>query len=358
MGGMVCMIQPRIIIVDTDVNYVIPLQFKFVQEFFGQVELEIITEPVYFNELFSRPQKAEILIVEESLYDDALQKHNISNIFVMSEKPNLEESQQQNIIHLFKYTSIKEIFNEIVGKSGSALNVENKEENETKIVVVTSATGNVGKTTVAMGLSTCLEKHYKRVLYINASRMQSFQYILDNHTPISSSDIYAKLTNPDEQVYLDIKHIIRKEIFSYLPSFKAALLSLGISFSIYEKIALSAQKSKDYDYIVIDAESAFDEEKTRLLDIADKVIVVTGQCINEVEATNTFVSNISGVDSEKYFFVCNDFFKNNYNALIATERNVKYDVNEYVEHFDINGVLKCDELSENVDIRKIAFGVM
>lgn len=350
--------QPRIIIADRDINYVIPLQFKFIQEFFGKVELEIITDSLYFNDLFSGPQKAEVLIVEEALYNDSLLKHNISNIFIMSEDSDVEGVSVQNIKRLFKYTSIKEIFNEIVGKSGSVFNIENKGETETKIIVVTSANGNVGKTAIAMGLSACLEKHYKQVLYINASRMQSFQYILDNHTSISSSDIYTKVINPHEQIYAEMKHVIRKEKFSYLPSFKAALISLGIDFSIYEKIAMSAKKSKDFDYIIIDAESTFDEDKMRLLDIADRVILVTNQTVNGVEATNTFVANINEVNSEKYFFVCNDFDKDNYNALVSGERNNKFEIDEYVEHVRINGVLKCNELSENADIRKITFGVM
>lgn len=46
--------RPRIIIADTDSNYIVPLQLKFAEEFFDKVDLEIITDPAYFSELFRR----------------------------------------------------------------------------------------------------------------------------------------------------------------------------------------------------------------------------------------------------------------------------------------------------------------
>lgn len=44
----------------TDTSYIIPLQLKFVEEFFEKIDLEIISDKGYFNELFSTPQKADI----------------------------------------------------------------------------------------------------------------------------------------------------------------------------------------------------------------------------------------------------------------------------------------------------------
>ena len=208
---------------------------------------------------------------------------------------------------------------------------------------------------MAMGVAACLAQNYKRVLYINAARLQNFQYLLDNTTVISSPDVYGKLTNPTDRIYDDIKHVIRKEIFSYLPEFKAALMSLGVNFSIYEKIAISAKNSGDFDYIVIDVESAFDEKTTRLIDIADKTIIVMNQSLSGVYATNSLVANINGANTEKFIYVCNKFDGDKFNALISPEITIKYSVNEYIENYHNNEKLKCDELSSKNEIRKVAF---
>ncbi len=349
------MAKPRIIIADTDVNYIISLQLKFVEEFFERVELEIITDEDYFNELFSSPQNAGILIVSEGLYKQSVQRHNISHIFLMTEQKEEDQTADLRVDCIYKYTSTKEIFNEITGKSADVLNIKREDKQETEVVVFYSASGGTGKTTLAMGVAASLAKKYKRVLYINAERLQSFSHFLENKAVITESGVYSKLTNPDDNVFNEIKHVLRKEIFNYLPPFKAALMSLGLKFSVYEKIALSARKSGDYDFIVIDTDIAFDEEKAALLNLADKVVIVTKQTKAAVSSTNLLVSNVNGINSDKYIFVCNDFDKQTSNALISPNNALKFAISDYVEHFKYFDSMKPEDLSNESSIQKTAF---
>lgn len=352
------MARPRVIIADMEENYIAPLQLKFATIFFDSIDLEIITDKEYFAELFSRPQKAEVLIVSEEFYDASLQRHNVENIFLMMEQQEEEQTGDLNVVKLYKYTSIKEIFNEITSRSAEALNINKKQKQETQIIVVTSAMGGAGKTTVAMGISACLTKNYKKVLYINASRLQAFQYMFDNKASITTPDVYARVANPSETIYKDLRHVIRNELFSYLPPFKAPLMSLGIDASIYGKVALSAKKSGDYDYIVIDAENAFDEKLAKLLDIADKVIIVTNQTLKAVHYTNQFVSNINGINSDKYIFVCNDFEKEKSNALVRSDVSLKFSVGDYIDHikdYELKGIA---DYTNEAGIQKITFLIL
>lgn len=352
------MSKPRIIIADTDINYIIPLQLKFIEEFFGKIDLEIITDKSYFAELFSSPQTADILIVSEDLYDTSLQRHNISNCFVMMEQYEEGMTDELNINRLSKYTSVQKIFNEITAKSLGLSNIESDAKRKTQIILVYSACGGVGRTTVAMGISTCLTKNYKKVLYINADRLQTFQRMLENQSAISSVELYTKLAVNNKNVYKDLKHVIRKEIFSYLPPFKAALMSLGVSYEIYETIAVSAKVTDEYDYIVIDADTTFDEGKASLLNIADKVIIITEQSNTSVYSTNLLVSNINCTNSDKYIFVCNKFDKNNSNAAISSDKKANFVVNEYINKISDCENKSCEELSRESGIQKTAFLIL
>jgi len=352
------MARPRIIIADTDVGYIIPLQLKFVVEFFEKVDIEIITSANYFKELFSTPQKVDVLVISEELYSSAVLRHNITNIFLMTEQYEEDETHELKVNRIYKYTSIKEIFNEIIGKSASMLIGMDSVKKDTQVVLVYSACGGVGKTTLALGMSACLTKNYKRVLYLNASRLQTFQRMLGNSSPITTADVYAKLGKAGEGIYNDIKHVIRKELFSYLPPFKAALMSLGMEYSIYENIILSAKKSTDYDYIIVDADTTFDEAKAELINLSDKVIIVTTQTVASVYSTNMLVSNINGANSEKYIFVCNDFDKSKDNALISPEITLKFAVQDYIDHIDHYDRLNCETLASSGGIQKTAFLVM
>ena len=349
------MARPRIIIVDTDINYIVPLQLKFVEEFFEKIDIEIISDREYFNELFSSPQRADILIISDEMYDSSMQRHNISHIFVMNEQYEEDQTTDLKVNHIFKYTSIKEIFNEITGKSADVLKLDKSAKQETQVVMFYSASGGTGKTTVSMGVSASLTKNYKRVLYINVAHLQVFQHMLENQSVVTAADVYERLASAGENIYSDIKHVIRKELFSYLPPFKAALMSLGINYSIFEKIIISAKKSGEYDFIVVDADITFDEDKADLLNIADKVIVVVKQTMASVMATNILVSNINGANTDKYIFVCNNFDKDKDNALISPSVSLDFSVSDYIDHFVNYENVKPDDLSKENSVQRTAF---
>lgn len=352
------MIKPRIIIADEDAKYIIPLQYKFISDYFNKIELEVITDRLYFERLFLSPQSVDILVVSEELYDLSLQKHDVNYVFILSESKNESESGVRNTIRLYKYTNIKEVFTKIVGKSALSLNIADSDKRETQVVLVTSASGGVGKTTVAMGVAASLSQNYKKVLYVNASRLQSYQHMLDYCPNISMADVYSKLALGSDNVYADLKHAIREEIFSYVPPFKAALMSLGISYSVYEKLVVSAKQSGEYDYIIVDSEVSFDEEKAALLNLADKVIVVMKQTKSSVVATHILVGNINGAVIDKCSFICNDFEKEKKNSLSCPDISFKFNVSDYIEHFSDCDSMKPFELAKENSIQKVTFLIL
>lgn len=350
--------KPRIIIADTDINYIIPLQQKFIEEYFEKIDLEIICDQSYFEQLFLKPQKVDILIISENLYTSAIHRHDIGNLFLMTEHYHESQSGELNVNQIYKYTSIKEIFGIITGKGYASLESSVTKKRETQIILVDSACGGVGKTTIALGISACLNKEYKRVLYINTAHLQTFQWMLSNPSPITESDIYTKLIGEHDDVYSEIKHVIRNEGFSYIPPFQASLMSLGIPYTIFENIAVSAKKAGDYDYIIIDTDTDFDEDKARMIDIADKVIVVTKQNKAAVYATNVLLTNINGTSSDKYIFVCNDFEQKSNNVLISSQMKKKFSVSAYIEHLSNCDELKASDLVNVTDMGKITFLIM
>lgn len=354
------MAKPRIIIADTDINYIFPIQLKFVEEFFDKIDIEIISDEGYYRELFSTPQKIDILIVSEDLYSLEVQRHNIAHIFVMSEQNEEEQTSDLNVNHIFKYTSIKEIFNEIISKSANVLKIDSKENQETQIIMVYSASGGTGKTTVATGLCASLTKNYKRVLYINAAHLQVFQHMFENHSAIAAAEVYANLAMSTDNiyydnVYVDIKHIIRKELFSYLPPFKATLMALGLKYAVFKKVIETAKTSGDYDFIVVDADVTFDEDKAALLNMADKIIVVVKQSIASVLATNIFLANINGSSADKYIFVCNDFEQEKENALVSPDISLKFTISDYIEHFEHYNGMKPIDFAKVNSIQRLTF---
>ena len=98
------MARPRVIVADTDESYVIPLQKKFAELFADKIDLEIITDKDYFNQLFSLSQHADIMLVSDTLYNSGLKKHDIRHLMILSEHYEPGQTDELDICRLFKYT--------------------------------------------------------------------------------------------------------------------------------------------------------------------------------------------------------------------------------------------------------------
>ena len=340
------MTRPRVIIADENEKNIIPIQTRLIQEFLHRIDLEIITQRDYFEHFFAEPQKADILIVSRKFYDALPQGQHVSPDFVVIGQNEPSIVGQANVSLIYQDNDMVEGINKIIKRCTGFFQPETGEKRESRIVLVTSAKGGTGTTTLALGVSAGLARNNKKVLYLNASRLQSFQYLLHNQNAISLSEVYGKSDNPTESFFQDIKPFICREAFDYVPVFNQALISAGIDYSIFEKLALSARESEEYDYIIVDAESTFDEEKIRLIEAADKVLVVTEQNIHAVQATNAFVANIKVSDAEKCNFICNKFRKDEYNALTEGENPPDFTVSGVVEYFAADGVAESGQLSD------------
>lgn len=350
------MIKPRIVIADTDYGYVVPLQHKFILELFDQVELEVITSPTYLQQFFASPQKIDVLVIAEELYNSSVvRKHNIKSVFVMTEQVDSDKDSYTDAVSIYKYSSVKEIYSELTVPIGQTFQLKKDGLNEPKVILVTSAIGGAGKTTVAMGVSAGLSKAHKRVLYIDAEKIQAFQFRMSNAVPITGNDIYSELVKPGNHAYMAIRHLIRKETFSYIPPFKAALSSLGLNDSVYVELVKEAKKSGDYDYIVIDSDHIFNDLKAEMINSSDYVIFITKQDLLSVKTTNNYVSNLNGLTKDKYLFVCNDFDEKAPNELLGETRNLLFTVSEYIRHFSDDYADDVSGLGEISNLQKIAY---
>lgn len=346
--------RPRLIIADEDESYIISLQLHIVQKMFDKVDLEIITDRNYYNELFATPQKVDVLIVSEKLYRAELQKQDIRFCFVLVNSSSDLAEYPERIVPIYKYTSVKEIFEVIRSKTENLVPNISDTNNSPQIILVTSASGGVGKTTVAMGMASALSSHMKKTLYINTDHLQSFQCLLINETPIVDNVFYMDLATDRDDAFSKIKHLIRKEDFYYIPPFKEALLSLGIPHSIGIDLARQAKQSGEYDFIIVDADSSYDSDKAKLIELADKVIFVTTQNDASVFALQNLISNIDLPDKEKQIFVCNRFNASKRNALLEKESELGFFVSNYIEDIDEYWKLKNKKFSTVPGINRIS----
>ena len=339
---------PKIVLVDDNIRYVFLLQSRLGEHFQNAVNLEIITERYYYIKYFSEPRIIDLLIIDEKFYTREIQKHNIRKVLLLTDSENVEQDAAGNVIRIYKYSNMRDIFNAIKSRNVGLFNAEQSRKG-TQIILVTSAAGGVGKTTVALGLGLALERDYKKVLYVDAESFQTFNGLIKSSEFLEGNDL-IELSNDEVSDYLN-NHVCVNEI-SYLPAFRNPLLSVGLPLEVYRLFIESAKKSEEYDYIIVDSDSAFDEEKVKLMGIADKILFVTEQTEKSCYATNQMIRQISEVNDGKYLFICNRFVQSDKTQ--KHEMRAEYSISEFVELYPY-GEVEMKTLPLLTGLQRISF---
>lgn len=344
--------KPFVVLADLDANYLVPLEDKLTEELYDQIELEIITDKQYFDEFFSTPRKIDTLIICSSLFSQNLLRHNITDFFVLTEDANDIESSE-NITRIFKYSSTKEIFNQILYKNKEILNVQFSHK-ETEVIVVTSAVGGSGKTTLSLALCENLARNHKRVFYFSTDIMQGFAYYLQNKTALSN-DIVRVFSESDEKLYSGVMPYLRNEGFTYLPPFSRNILSMGLENKIYNRLIEAVKSAKDFDYIVVDTDLNLDESKAEMIQKADKVIITVLQDAYSTYKTEYLVKNMDCRNNEKFVFVCNAFRRDIDNEYMLSSIGQQFIITEYVDELAAHKKHSLDSFAELTGIRNLAY---
>lgn len=345
----------RIILADTEETVLSALELKFIFELRSmaeQIDIEIISDTVFFNEYFTTPRKADVLICGESMYSQDLRRHDIGKIFILCEGQTEGKTEELNTVRINKYsTNPGTILARAMKEFGDGFTITNA---DTIVALVYSANGGAGKTTIAMGICRKLADDYKKVLYINAERINSFQACLGSQFTIPNSSV-GELSTLSGDSFSKLKKIIKNDGFDYLPPFSAALSSLGLSFSVYEKIIEAAKKSKEYDVIVVDTDSVYDEEKARLITNADRVLLIANKTRFSIFSLNRLLSNINYSNSAKYFFVWNDKENNDEEHILMNDIKPEFVTSSGVAYIEPQQRIHLSEIALRGDIQKTAY---
>lgn len=343
----------KIVLADTDDKYLMPLERKFIDGLEDKADLIVITDPSYLNEYFSVPQRVDILIINEELYDAELERHNIASVFLLTEQELLNNSTGDvDTNRIYKYTSVKEIYAEIIGKSSARSETLNTKE-ETKILMMYSPIGGIGKTTVSAALCEALAKYQKKVLFIGIDSLQTIGSVIPQ-LPFMESGTEKLMIDKSEYVYEDVKTKIINRTFDILPPFHLSLPSLNIKVEDYINLLNGIRDSKDYDYIIVDGATGFTEDLSRLMGVADHTIILAGQDKSAVYKLDCLLRNIDCSDNDRFVFVCNKYRNDTENFLLSGYMTNICRVSEYIEFWSEKSDSEERVPANNRSIQKLA----
>ncbi|WP_207646274.1 AAA family ATPase [Ruminococcus albus] len=331
----------KILIADNDEKYIIALERLFIDGYDRHCSLTAITDMEYIERLFTSPQSFDIMIINEQMFDPQFVKHEIDNIFVLAESnENIGHKPEMNISMIYKYSSAKEIYNAVVSNLSpeSAASTRRK---SAEIISIYSPSGGSGKTVLSFGLAAALSKKYKKVLYIGMDLLQSFGSFMKNPVFIQSG-FETPLKSKSEYIVDVAEPVIVNELFSILPPFSKSLTSMDIGCSEYLYLAEKLKESGNYDNIIIDCDSSFVRDTSKIMSVSDKVIILTDQSRSGFYKLERLLNNIDCSEESKFTFVCGKYRKE-YD--LANEINFSFII-PYIESADEIGYEKLSDINE------------
>lgn len=322
-----------IVLADTDENYLVPLEKRLIETCQDNANIIIITEEEYLGSFFNTPQTIDILVIHEELYSHEFEKHNIASTFILTEQRLSGNDAFPK--RIYKYTSVKEIYNEIF--NGSALkNFRSAlESGAAKSILVYSPIGGMGKTFTAVGLSVALAKAHKKVLFLSVEPLQSFSFFLSSPKYLDTSFVnqFNARNNP---ISKDLGEVLGYEMFYYILPFSQAIPAFGITLESYQRNIQSLKESGKYDFIIIDPPSDFTADKSSMMAFCDKTILLLGQHLMDVHKFERFLTNIDCSNTGRFIFICNKYDGKAKNYIPNSTLRTQITISDYIPQLSVD----------------------
>ncbi len=343
----------KILFADTNEVYVKPIEKKLVEEFAEFAEIHIITDINYFNEFFSTPQNFDIVIIDDALYGEELNKHTVKEVYVLMEDiDDVGETQRLTMHKLYKYSGVKEIINQIIRGQVIQKTMNYSTDNNTKIITMYSPQGGAGTSTLALSIAAIAAKGLRKVLFIAIDNLQNFAWLLDNGITFPST-LEKRLSEITDFTYGEIKPAIANEGFDYIPPFRQALSVLDVKTSNIVELVEEIKKTNEYEYIIVDTSSDFNSDIPKLMVKSDKVIIVTEQNKVAAKKLQRLLLNIDISNDSKFSVVCNKYMADKENCIVGEVNNCR--INQYVEYAETINGNRLEACIQNQQIQQFAY---
>lgn len=264
----------KLIIADPDIDYAIKLLEQFALRYRDTIDIHIITDIDYFYGYFSRNNRCDILVVSEDFRSASFDLSQAGQVFWMSENQNVDLPSDPSVEYLYKYSTLSTLMSRLCK---DLRNAESGADGSSHLVVVTSASGGTGKTTIATVLASMQKMLKRSVLYFNVANIQNFTHLFRDQSEIALSADPRLADQIAYSPYSSLNRYIRTDGCDYLPAFDSPLSSHEIPLSFYEDFVDKALNSGDYDVIIADVGSGDAAVQAEFLKRADHTVLITDQ---------------------------------------------------------------------------------
>ncbi len=295
----------KLIILDDDDEYSFNL-CNFLTHNYPETLLVNYCSNAYSIEEWIKKIDPDIVLTCEKYYYQIL-KHFTKPIVLLTSGKN--SSGLSDIPSIPKYKDINKIAGDIINTFTNTGNILSaSKETSTRVISVYSASGNVGKTSVAKGISSICSLSGLSVFYLNLEQFQSTSLFFSSNAEYSFSDLIYYAKEQDRNFVSKIAAMRCQDSATNVYFFKQAenpfemneLMPLDISY-----IIKNLKDCGQYDLVVIDMESRLDSCTLEVFQAVDEVLYVFTDEEICLHKTNFFLDSLGKLSnsSNQYTFL-------------------------------------------------------
>lgn len=331
----------KILLIDVDDEYSFNL-CNFLTHNYSETLLVNYCSNAYSIEEWIKKVDPDILLTCEKYYYQVQDYFHKSIIILTTGTSSLDLG---NVISINKYKNVNKIAGDIINSFIDAGNIiKSSKEKSTKIVSVYSAAGNVGKTSIALGVSSICSRSGLSVFYLNLEQFQSTEIFFSGISEYSLSDVIYYAKERDRNLASKLSTVRCQDPASNLYFFKETNNAYDLCELVSEDmeyIIKSFRESAQYDLVVVDMDSQFNKNSMKMFELADEIIYVFTDEEICLHKTKLFVDNIkilSNSFAENTFLAHKFIYVANKVSNQAPSVPVQHQVNKVFSYipFDLN----------------------
>lgn len=282
----------KLLILDEDEEYSFNL-CNYLTHNYSEILLVNYCSNAYKIEEWIKKIDPDIVLICQKYYNQVHEYFN-KNLIILTAGTN--SFGLENVFSIYKYRAANQIAGDIINTFTKAGNIiTHTKDKNTKTVAVYSASGNVGKTSIALGISTICSYSGLSVFYLNLEQFQSTGNFFYNNFEYSISDIIYYSKERDKNLISKISTMSCKDTASNIHYFKEANNAFEVNELQPEDVMLIVESIKEcgqYDLIIIDMDSQLNESSIKLFEIADEVLYIFTDEEICLHKTKLFIDNI------------------------------------------------------------------
>jgi cellulose biosynthesis protein BcsQ len=268
----------KLIIADENQNYVKALALYFQEEYGQAFDITCLTQKTVLQEYLNKLEVADILLIDQKMFNDSLPCKHIKSVIVLAEGVN-ENANNSSIYKYQKADILAKYLFEIYEKSSGSRATINKSNSKCKIISVYSPAGAAGKTTIAYNIARQYAMQYQKVLFISLETYASLTIFKQTEATQGLMYLLYLIKNKAQNLQLKLNAIKVVEIntnIHFIERESNVLEYKDLKIDDIDLLVSFLRNQSGYDAIIFDLDSSINEAILGVLKYSDGILNV--QC--------------------------------------------------------------------------------